>query len=175
MYAILIHSYTLFSDAHMYLTRVARKVYAAIQLVLAADQFVLFNQNATPWPLRLVDFNRTPNAAWLYNADTNALYEYSTFATQPKPVRSRHFPFLSLEIRDSKRTHDLSDFIQSTHLYKTTDMYPNIGQIVALWSVNSGTIVDYSNPVTISFITDAGDSLEKEFDPRSTVEQLFQA
>jgi hypothetical protein len=175
MYAILIHSYTLFSHAQMYVARVARKVYAAIQLVLAADQFVLFNQNATPWPLRLVDFNRTPNAAWLYNADTNALYEYSSFATQPTPVKSRHFPFLSLEVRDSKQTHDLSDFIQSTNLYKTTDTYPNMGQIVALWSVNSRTVIDYSKPVTISFITDAGDSLEKEFDPRSTVEQLFQA
>lgn len=169
---VLIPLYTLFSNTQTYLTRVARKVYTALKMILAADEFVLFNQNTTPWPHYLLDTTQAPSAAWLYNADTNALYEYSSLNTQLKP---RHFPFLSLEVRDSIRTHDLSDFIQSTQLYRTHTSYPNVGQILSLWSVNSGTILDYSNPVTISFITETGDSGEKEFDPRATVETLLEA
>jgi hypothetical protein len=168
----LISLYTLLSDTQTYVTRVARKIYAAVKMILSPDEFVLFNQNATPLPLYLHDAARSPTAAWLYNADTNALYEYSARNVQ---VRPRHFPFLSLEVRDSMRTHDLSDFIQSTQLYKKDDKYPNVGQILSLWSVNSGTILDYSNPVTISYITETGDSGEKEFDPRTTVESLLEA
>ena len=161
----LIRAYTLFSDAQLFVKRVVSKVAMAVQIVFLPPKYFLFNQDPTPWPSYLIKDDPT----WVYNSDLNTLYDRESLHT---PAKSCHLPFLSFETKQGNTVTDLSNFIQEIKIYRKTDRFPTIRQLISLWSVQSGTVI---GSATISVITDTGDLVEKVVDQTTMVEEIAAA
>jgi hypothetical protein len=147
--------------------RVSRGWYTAVSPAI----YYLFDRNPTPYSHLTVNLRNAPPIAWEYDLDTYKLFHHPRRSIQP---RAQHLPFLSLSIRQGQEEYDLSEFMQEIHIYHPDKRYPSIGQLVGLWTLHSGVVLNLAGHLELSIITDMGDSIEKAFHPSDSVEQVLQ-
>jgi hypothetical protein len=107
------------------------------------------------YPYKATDYKMTgpgvPSVEWFYDSSSKV------FSTPSGSSSPRRFPWLSAEIKHVDLTlYDITDFVDSLRYYNTEEVAPSAERIIAVWSLESGIVLDKVGSLKLSVINEEG-------------------